>query len=259
MLLGYACLPGCGPDEQPKKQSTESPVEQSPRKIASAKPKQTSQPTATQNPLSGNNPQFRGAAQAMERERIHLDRTVYRHETQAQAYGSTFVALWDRLRSTEPFKVLRQFPFGRLEYQPPTEWKPLSLGIAGIRQAMLNSKPISLDHAGYLAKLKELEETGWKIIQTEWQHSEFRPNKNGREQQSVISFEIHSVKANDQRRCIIKGQLEVTWTLHKTNSGLRIPGTIKVQDTSITDYIGKPAFVELLQIDPKKVDAGLPI
>jgi len=257
MLLGYACLPGCGPDEQPKKQSTESPVEQSPRKIASAKPKQTSQPTAAQNPLSGNNPQFRGAAQAMERERIHLDRTVYRHETQAQAYGSTFVALWDRLRSTEPFKVLRQFPFGRLEYQPPTEWKPLSLGIAGIRQAMLNSKPISLDHAGYLAKLKELEETGWKIIQTEWQHSEFRPNKNGRAQQSVISFEIHSVKANVQRRCIIKGQLEVTWTLHKTNSGLRIPGTIKVQDASITDYIGKPAFVELLQIDPKKVDARL--
>ncbi len=193
----------------------------------------------------------------MERERIRLDRTVYRHEMEAQAYGSTFVSLWDRLRSTEPFKVLRQFPFVRLEYRLPTEWKPLPLGMAGIRQAMLNDKPISLDHPGYLAQLKELEEAGWRIIQTEWHHSEFRPDKKGRTPQSVFSFEIHSAKANAQRRCIIKGQLEVTWTLHKTNSGLRIPGTIKVRDASITDYIGKPAFAELLQIDPKKVDARL--
>ena len=43
----------------------------------------------------------------------------------------------------------------------------------------------------------------------------------------------------------------------KTNPGLRIPGTIKVRNTTITDYTGKPAFTELLQIDPKKVDAKL--
>ena len=30
-----------------------------------------------------------------------------------------------------------------------------------------------------------------------------------------------------------------------------------MRGTSITDYIGKPAFTELLQIDPKKVDAKL--
>ncbi|MBO94754.1 MAG: hypothetical protein CMI32_07650, partial [Opitutales bacterium] len=257
VLLGCACLPGCGPDERSEKQTTEPPVEQSPRKIAPTKLEQTPRPTNAQKPLSGNNPQFRGTAQAMERERLRLDRTVYRHEMEAQAYGSTFVSLWDRLRSTEPFKVLRQFPFVRLEYRLPTEWKPLPLGMAGIRQAMLNGKPISLDNPGYLAKLKELEDAGWKIIQTEWHHSEFRPDKNGRAPQSVISFEIHSTKANAQQRCIIKGQLEVTWTLHKTNSGLRIPGTIKVQDASITDYIGKPAFAELLKIDPKKVDARL--
>ncbi len=195
VILGCACLPGCGPGERPKKQTTESPVEQSPRKIAPTKPEQTPRPTDAQNPLSGNNPQFRGTAQAMERERIRLDRTVYRHEMEAQAYGSTFVSLWDRLRSTEPFKVLRQFPFVRLEYRLPTEWKPLPLGMAGIRQAMLNGKPISLDHPGYLAQLKELEEAGWKIIQTEWHHSEFRPDK--KDERRSLFFRSRSIR---QRR-----------------------------------------------------------
>ena len=91
---------------------------------------------------------------------------------------------------------------------------------------------------------------GWKIIQTEWHHSEFRPGKNDQAPQSVVSFEIHSENTSNERRAIVKGQLEITWTPHKTNSGLRIPGTI-------TDYSGKPAFTELLQIDPKKVDAKL--
>ena len=139
----------------------------------------------------------------------------------------------------------------------PSEWKPVNLGMSGIRQATLNGEPISTDHAGYLAQLNKLEAEGWRIIQTEWHHSEFRPGKNGQAPQSVVSIEIHSSTASTKRRAIVKGQLEVTWTPHKTNSGLRIPGTIKVQDTSITDYTGKPAFAELLQIDPKKVDAKL--
>ena len=197
------------------------------------------------------------ALQALAEEQVRFDQTVFRHEVDAQAYESAFVALWDRLRSTDAFKVFRQFPFVRLEFPMPSEWKPLNLGMSGIRQATLNGEPISTDHAGYLAQLNKLEAEGWRIIQTEWHHSEFRPGKNGQAPQSVVSFEIHSSNASTKRRAIVKGQLEVTWTPHKTNSGLRIPGTIKVQDTSITDYTGKPAFAELLQIDPKKVDAKL--
>ncbi|MDP6913529.1 MAG: VCBS repeat-containing protein, partial [Verrucomicrobiota bacterium] len=240
VLLGCIYLLGCSPAEQPNEQATTSATPQSELMEAKvdAAPGQA-------------------ALQTLANEQVRFDQTVFRHEVDAQAYESAFVALWDRLRSTEPFEVLRQFPFIRLELLSPSEWKPLPLGMPGIRQASLDGDTIPLDHPAYLALLDELKSAGWKIIQTEWHHSEFRPGKNGQAPQSVVSFEIHSTNTSAERRAIVKGQLEVTWTPHKTNSGLRIPGTIKVRDTTITDYTGKPAFTELLQIDPKKVDAKL--
>ena len=238
--LSCICLLGCGLDEPAGEQAATPPT-----------PKE--QPTEAGTVAVPSQPTL----QAMAEEQVRFDQTVFRHEVDAQAYESAFVALWDRLRSTEPFEVLRQFPFVRLEFPMLSEWEPLPLGVPGIRQASLDGETIPLDHPGYLARLNELEAAGWKIIQTEWHHSEFRPGKNGQAPQSVVSFEIHSANTGDERRAIVKGQLEVTWTPHKTNSGLRIPGTIRVRDTTITDYTGKPAFTELLEIDPKKVDAKL--
>ena len=234
-LLSCIYLFGCSPAEQSNEQAA-----------TSATPQQELIETKV------DAAQDQAALQTLANQQVRFDQTVFRHEVDAQAYESAFVALWDRLRSTDAFKVFRQFPFVRLEFPMPSEWKPLNLGMSGIRQATLNGEPISTDHAGYLAQLNKLEAEGWRIIQTEWHHSEFRPGKNGQAPQSVVSFEIHSTNASTKRRAIVKGQLEVIWTPHKTNSGLRIPGTIKVQDTSITDYTGKPAFAELLQIDPKK-------
>ena len=240
VLLGCIYLLGC------------SPAEQSNEHVASAA---APQPELMETKMVAAPGQ--AALQILANEQVRFDQTVFRHEVDAQAYESTFVALWDRLRSTEPFEVLRQFPFLRLELLLPSEWEPLPLGMPGIRQASLDGETIPLDHPGYLAQLNELKSAGWKIIQTEWHHSEFRPGKNDQAPQSVVSFEIHSENTSKERRTIVKGQLEVTWTPHKTDSGLRIPGTIKVRNTTITDYTGKPAFTELLQIDPKKVDAKL--
>ena len=240
VLLSCIYLLGCSPAEQSNEQAA-----------TSATPQQELIETKV------DAAQDQAALQTLANQQVRFDQTVFRHEVDAQAYESAFVALWDRLRSTEPFEVLRQFPFVRLELLLPSEWEPLPLGMPGIRQASLDGEAIPLDHPAYLAQLSELKAAGWKIIQTEWHHSEFRPGKNGQAPQSVISFEIHSTNTNDERRVIVKGQLEVTWTPHKTNSGLRIPGTIKVRDTTITDYTGKPAFTKLMQIDPKKVDAKL--
>ncbi|MCH2385280.1 MAG: VCBS repeat-containing protein, partial [Pedosphaera sp.] len=240
VLLGCIYLLGCSPAEQSKEQAATSA---------------TPQPELMEAKVDAAPGQ--AALQTLANEQVRFDQTIFRHEVDAQAYESTFVALWDRLRSTEPFEVLRQFPFVRLELPLHSEWEPLPLGVPGIRQASLDGEAIAIDHSAYLTRLNELKAAGWKIIQTEWHHSEFRPGKNGQAPQSVVSFEIHSANSNTERRAIVKGQLEVTWTANKTRSGLRIPGTIMVQDTAITDYTGKPAFTELLQIDPKKVDAKL--
>ncbi|MEC8972480.1 MAG: hypothetical protein VX509_01105, partial [Verrucomicrobiota bacterium] len=152
VLLGCLCLLGCGPGEP------------------AVKPPAKPIPSETQ-PKTPNPP----ALQALAEEQVRFDETVFRHEVDAQAYESAFVALWDRLRSTEPFTVLRQFPFVRLELPMPSVWTPLPLGVPGIRQAQLDGETIPLTHAAYLAQLNRLQQAGWEIAQTEWHHSEFRP------------------------------------------------------------------------------------
>ena len=74
------------------------------------------EPTATQTDEQAPTPQVQAivdtnAVQALNNEQIRYDKTVFAHEVDAQAYESAFVALWDRLRSMEPYKVFRQFPF----------------------------------------------------------------------------------------------------------------------------------------------------
>ena len=114
-----------------------------------------------------------------------------------------------------------------------------------------------LDHPTYLAVLNQLEADGWRVAQTEWHHTEFRPGSDGWAPRSIISFEIHATNQAKERRAAIKGQLDITWTDKKTNTGLRIPDTIQIVDTSITDYTGQPAFVQMLQVDTTQLDAKL--
>ena len=123
--LSCICLLGCGPGEPAGEQPTQAGTVAAP-----------SQPTL----------------QTLAEEQVRFDQTIFRHEVDAQAYESTFVALWDRLRSTEPFEVLRQFPFVQLEFPMPSEWEPLPLGVPGIRQASLDGETIPLDHPGYLTR-----------------------------------------------------------------------------------------------------------
>ncbi len=193
------------------------------------------------------------AIQKLSNQESHYDKTVFNNELEAQSYESTFVALWDKLRSTEPFKVFRQFPFAQLEFPSLSEWTNLTLGVENIRQTELNGEKVVIDHPGYLSIINQLETDSWQVKQTEWHHSEFRPRSNGKAPISIVSFEIHAINKKEQRRAAAKGQLKVTWTSNEIRPGLKMPGKIEVQDTTITDYIGKPAFTKLLEIDPKKI------
>ena len=47
------------------------------------------------------------AIQNLNKQEVHFDKTVFNNEVKAQTYESTFVALWDKLRSIEPFTVFR--------------------------------------------------------------------------------------------------------------------------------------------------------
>ena len=207
----------------------------------------SSGPNIKQTPINTN------AIQKLSNQESHYDKTVFNNELKAQAYEGTFVALWDKLRSIEPFKVFRQFPFAQLEFPSLSRWTNLTLGVENIRQTELNGEKISIDHSGYISIINQLEKDSWQVKQTEWHHSEFRPSSNGKAPISIVSFEIHAINKKQQRRAAVKGQLKVTWTSNEIRPGLKMPGKIEVQDTTITDYIGKPAFTKLLEIDPKKI------
>ena len=198
----------------------------------------------------------KNAIQSLSNEEIHYDKTVFNNELEAQAYESTFVALWDKLRTTEPFKVFRQFPFAQLELPLLNKWSNLTLGVENIRQAKLNGEKNSIDHPSYLSMIDQIEKDGWRVKQTEWHHTEFRPASNGQAPISIVSYEIHATNIKQQRRAAVKGELKVTWSANEIRAGLKMPGKIQIQNTTITDYTGNPAFTKLIEIDPKKIKSN---
>ena len=96
LLIGL--LPACDPG--PTGQSTD----QSPGISTNTPPTPIAAPPVDTN-----------AVFALNDEQIQFDKTVFANEVDAQAYESTFVALWDRLRSMDPFKVFRKFSWEFLQ------------------------------------------------------------------------------------------------------------------------------------------------
>ena len=191
--------------------------------------------------------------QAMVDEQDELDETIYRFETQAQEHERTFVILWDRLREGEPWEVLKKFHFDGLKMEEFPGWKDFDFGVPGMREAVMPEPNKEMSHEGYLQKIEKLMEMGWKIVQTEWHHSTFRPARNDRPATSLVSFEIHAEQTATNRRVQIKGELDVVWTDHQTWDKSPYPGTISVKKAILTEQTGAPLFANWKYVDPVKV------
>ena len=183
-----------------------------------------------------------------------LDRTVFRNETIAQIYENPIVLLWDRLRQGKAFEVLAEFPFSRLEVGKRSPWKPLNLGIPGIRHSQFNGDLRVLDREDFKDALNAVSKAGWRIVQTEWHHSQFKAGVAGDQPQSIVSFEIHSDNVHLKRRSIIKGELEVLWRALRKGERSPVADVIKVRNTSVTDNEGNSIFREWLRLDPREID-----
>lgn len=212
--------------------------------------------TETTEPEANNNP-FPGVTQAELQELVNqqdeLDESIYRYETQAQEHERTFVILWDRLRKGEPWEVLKKFHFEALKVGEFPGWKELDLGVSGMRRADMPAPGNELTHEDYLSEITKLMGQGWKIVQTEWHHSTFRPARNERPATSLVSFEIHAEQASSNRRVQIKGELDVVWTSNQTWDKSPYPGTISVKKAIFREQTGAPLFTNWKYIDPVKV------
>ena len=229
ILLGIGLLViGCTSE----KPSPEPPVQDKP-----PAPSASPQPTEKQ-------------VQELMDKQVELDQSVYRFESQAQEHEATFVNLWDRLRKEEPWEVLKKFHFETLQVPKFPGWQPFDYGVPGMREAPLDGDGRGYTHDAYLAEIEKFIGQGWKIIQTEWHHSTFRPKRNDRPATSEVSFEIHAEHAAKQRRIQIKGELGVTWTDFQTWDKTPFPGTIKVRKCTLLEQTGSPMFEEILHINP---------
>jgi hypothetical protein len=221
----------------------------------SVKTTEKPKPEPDLNEPEANNP-FPGVTdkelQELVDQQDELDETVYRFETQAQEHERTFVLLWDRLRNEEPWEVLQKFHFDTLKIGAFPGWKELDLGIPGMRDASLPSPAKEFSHEEYLVEIRKLMDQGWKIVQTEWHHSTFRPARNDRPATSLVSFELHAEQTAANRRVQIKGELDVVWSDHQTWDKSPYPGKIAVKKAVFTEQTGNPLFSEWMYVDPVK-------
>ena len=177
-----------------------------------------------------------GAA-AIRQQRLELDRTVWSDERRAQQYEAVFVALWDRLRTTQEARpVLAAFPFDQLllgtsQDSVKHDWDIVETHYGG--------PPRTLDQGQWSALLEQWEDEGLVLEQSEWHHKQFTPAEDG-PARSLIDLKLH-VK-NRARRLIVSGNLSVTWSEQQDEAGHYIPATIDASNLTLTERRGAPAF-----------------
>lgn len=182
-------------------------------------------------------------------ERDRLDASVFADETAAQEHEQVFVDLWDQLRKEEPFAVLKRFPFDELSIGSPTPTPQASdWGVDGIRPAILGEpfKPMSSAEFGEM--LDRFQTQGWRVAQTEWHHSYFRPAKGDKPAGSTVSFAIHAYFKDKTRPLVIRGKLEVEWKAGEKP----VPARIVTKDVEMVARRGTPMFSTALVVDPKE-------
>lgn len=185
--------------------------------------------------------------------RQELDETVFADEIDAQAHEKIFSGLWDRMLQEDPFDVLAEQSFKKLNLAKAIVTEERSWGIEGIVRATLSGEPELLDHSDYVERLAQLKTAGWKIRQTEWHHAQFIPAGEGQPPRSVINVEIHAENELQNKRVILRGPLNVSWSRQKREDGLPAIEELDAQGIEQLGRTGKVSFKRLQVIDPKQI------
>jgi len=183
--------------------------------------------------------------------RKQLDQTVWHEETAAQSAEEVFVHLWDALRAaTDKFKPLIDVEFSEITL-------PVAKGESqevdwGIRDQALSQGGEALSSEQWRAWLEARKEQGWKIIETEWHQENFALGKDSAPSRSLFRFVIHAQR--EQQRAIIRGELEVLWTI---KDGEFLADKLNVKTARILERTGAAPFAArreiIAQVDRKGV------
>ncbi|MBI1899985.1 MAG: VCBS repeat-containing protein [Planctomycetia bacterium] len=191
LLAAAQFAPGCGSSAQPATT--------------------TAVPTASQAAAAANPPpaEQKRTADDLARQREELDQTVWANEVAAQHYEAPFVRLWDNLRAArDKVAVLADFPFTELVIESPADSVSIDDGISVTSFGPPMRRMDASDWRGWLT---ELQATGHQLVESEWHHSNFSPAAAGKPAHSLVSFVLHVVNSGENRRFVVKGELDVEW------------------------------------------------
>ena len=178
--------------------------------------------------------------------RKELDATVWSAEIQAQEYEKTLIAFWDGIRDAEDkYAQIREFPLARViagkadgETRHPHD----------VVRKRFSGGGAEWSRAQFQKWLKDLENSGVEIVQTEWHHKQFLPGKGGPDR-SIINFTVHARDAGKQVRYALNGDLRVTWSAKRNAAGLYDVVDVAVDTLKLDSRSGKSAFEEVKLAD----------
>lgn len=186
---------------------------------------------------------------ALRQQRAERDLTIWKDETTAQEFGSTFIRLWDDLRNTEDtVAVLSAFPFSKLTLGVAGTTEELDHGITQWNNA---TDTRELAPGDWQELLHGYRQNGWKLVQSEWHHTRFAPSETG-PKQSEFGIVLHAQNSAEQRRVIVQGTIQVTWQDEQDSQGHWLAGEIDASALELLERRGPPAFAERQELGRKE-------
>ena len=158
--------------------------------------------------------------------RERLDQELWSAEVDAQRHEEPFIRLWDALRTLESeYKTAREFPFRQIRFATPrlATTHPLQ-----INEFHFDHDIQTLSWPQWLERLAELEGQGYRLLQSEWHHSNFQPRVDGIPAESTVSFMLDLRRSEPLQRISVRGNLRVVWSDEESSGALPQPATIEV-------------------------------
>ena len=123
--------------------------------------------------------------------RAYYDKTVWSKEVMAQRYERSFTDLWDALiQQPDKFQVLASVSFDQIELGSDPKSETLDWGIE--RTSFNGTNTVSRE--AWPKLIDAYKQQGYKIVETEWHHSEFVPPTDSTPARSIVSAVIYATK-----------------------------------------------------------------
>ena len=191
-------------------------------------------------------------------QRKELDKTVWADEVKAQKHEDVFVKLWDDLRSAnDKMAVLAGFSFEELMLG---DAKSTEMHDWEIENIFTGGKGRTLDPQSWKNLLNGLKQSGYRIVQTEWHHSRFKP-QGTEPARSTIAVTLHIRKEGMEEgyseALIIRGDLQVEWMMRESKDQKPRVNVINAREMSFLRRRGAPVFAEDMAIPLEKPSSAL--